>query len=224
MTTQEILAKLGQCADPAYLAFNKRIVFTHYPMLGVRAPALQSLAKEIANGPDLQSFLEGFPLDTYENVLLYALAVAKAKMPLAQKLPYVDKAVDKFDNWAHVDMMLGAFSQLKKEAARDAFWAHCEKYEQWGTYHKRVLAVFLMDYCLCEPLLDRVFAQWQRLQGDDYYVNMAVAWGLSVALVKFFDPTLKVLKSGKFNADVVKKAAQKGRDSRRLTPAQKALL
>lgn len=215
---------MRQCADPAYLAFNKRIVFTNYPMLGVRAPVLQSLAKEIALDTDLQSFLDGFALDTYESVLLYALAVAKAKMPIEQKLPYVDKAVDSFDNWAHVDMMLGAFSQLKKPPARDAFWAHCLAYENGGVYHKRTLAVFLMDYCLQEDLLERVFGQWQRLQGDEYYVNMAVAWGLSVALVKFFDPTLKALKSGNFNADVVKKAAQKGRDSRRLTPDQKSLL
>lgn len=222
MTNAEILEKLNASADEKYCAFNRKIVNTQYPMLGVRAPLLQELAKKIAAEPC--DFFDTFPQDTYEAVLLYGLALAKSKMPLDQKLAYFDALMTRFDNWAHVDMTVGAFTELKKERSRDAFLKRYEKLKEGSTFEKRTLAVFLMDYCMTEALLPRVFALYKELQGDEYYVNMAVAWGLSVALVKFFDISLAALCSGDFIDDVVFKAAQKGRDSRRLTPEQKARL
>ena len=224
MTSDEILSALEAAADEAYRAFNQKIVGTHYPMLGVRAPVLRRLAGQIAASGTVSDFLETFPQDTYEAVLLYGLVLAKCKRPLEQKFAYFDALVDRFDNWAHVDMVTSAFSELKKDANRDAFLRRYERFKTGRTYQKRTLAVFLMDYYLSEATLPRVFSLYKEMQGDDYYVNMAVAWGLSVALVKFFEPTLSALLSGDFCADVVKKAAQKGRDSFRLTPAQKARL
>ena len=222
MTNAEILSKLLSSADEAYCAFNQKIVNTHYPMLGVRAPVLQRLAREIAAQDEeaLRDFLTTFPQESYEAVLLYGLVLAKCRLPLEQKFEYFDALVTRFDNWAHVDMVLGAFNELKKEKNRNAFWQRYERFKTGSTYERRTLAVFLMDYCLTEEFLPRVFSLYKEMQSD-YYVNMAIAWGLSVALVKFFEPTLRILQSGEFNADVVKKAAQKGRDSRRLTQAQK---
>lgn len=222
MTNEEILEKLGASADEQYRVFNRKIVNTQYPMLGVRAPVLQKLAKQIAAQPN--DFFDTFPQDTFETVLLYGLTLAKCKMPLERKFDCFDSLLTRFDNWAHVDMVVSAFTELKKEKNRDAFLKRYEKLKHGSTFEKRTLAVFLMDFCMTEALLPRVFALYKELQGEAYYVNMAVAWGLSVALVKFFEPTLAALRSGEFINDVCYKAAQKGRDSRRLTLEQKALL
>lgn len=222
MTTDEILSALHAASDEAYLAFNRRIVPTHYPMLGVRAPVLQRLAKQIA--ADLGDFLDAFPLDSYEAVLLYGLALAKCKLPLDRKFAYFDKLLPYFDNWAHVDMVMAAFTALKKEENRKAFLLRYEKLKTGSEFCKRTLAVFLMDYCLTEEMLPRVFELYAQMQGSEYYVNMAIAWGLSVALISFYDSTAAALRSGVFCEDVVKKAAQKARDSRRLTKEQKEAL
>lgn len=222
MTNTEILDTLNASADEQYRVFNRKIVNTQYPMLGVRAPVLQKLAKQIAAEP--MDFFDTFPQDTFEAVLLYGLVLAKCKMPLERKFDYFDSLLTRFDNWAHVDMVVSAFPELKKGKNRDAFLQRYEKLKEGSTFEKRTLAVFLMDFCLTEELLPRVFALYKELQGEEYYVNMAVAWGLSVALVKFFDISLAALQSGEFIDDVKFKAAQKGRDSRRLTPEQKALL
>ena len=223
MTNAEILSAIEASADEAYRNFNQKVVGTHYPMLGVRAPFLKQLAKKIVSG-DFLEFLRTFPQDTYEAVLLYGLVLVKSKLPLEQKLAFFDALVDRFDNWAHVDMVMAAFTELKKESSRDVFLLRYETFKTGSTYQKRTLAVFLMDYYLSEETLPRVFTLYKEMQGEDYYVNMAVAWGLSVSLVKYFEPTLLALTSGDFCADVVKKAAQKGRDSFRLTPEQKARL
>ncbi|MDE7395329.1 MAG: DNA alkylation repair protein [Clostridiales bacterium] len=225
MTNAEILEKLNASADEKYRVFNQKIVNTQYPMLGVRAPVLQQTAKQIAaDESGYSEFFDTFPQDTFETVLLYGLTLAKSKLPLERKFDYFDSLLPRFDNWAHVDMIVSAFTELKKEKNRDAFLLRYEKLKEGSTFEKRTLAVFLMDFCLTEEFLPRVFALYKELQGEEYYVNMAVAWGLSVALVKFFEPTLAALRSGDFIDDVVYKAAQKGRDSRRLTPEQKALL
>lgn len=47
----ELVTRLEAMAEEGYRAFNARIVpDTAAPMLGVRAPALKALAKQIANG------------------------------------------------------------------------------------------------------------------------------------------------------------------------------
>ncbi len=220
MTQQQADAALMAAADEQYRAFNAKIVRSDLPMWGVRVPAVQKLAKQCAKeGGD---FLDTYRAENYEQILLYALTVAYDKRPVEQKYAYIDKVLRLIDNWAHVDLMLGAFKQLKK--CREAFWAHYAHLADGGEFERRFLAVFLMDYCLCDELLDDVFATYEKLQGGQYYVNMAVAWGLSVALVKFYDRTLAFLQKGTLNSFVFKKTVQKARESFRISPEQKQQL
>jgi hypothetical protein len=57
-----------------------------------------------------------------------------------------------------------------------------------------------------------------------YYVDMALAWALSVGLVKHYDATLPCLTGAKFSRWVHNKAIQKARESYRITPETKAYL
>lgn len=217
MTQREIDDRLVAAAEEKYRDFNARIVRSQLPMIGVRAPVLQALAKEIAR--DSGDFFTAYKAHTYEQILLYALALAKSKMPFAEKVPYLDGILPKFDNWAHVDMTLGAFGQLKKHRAE--FLEKYARLAEGGEFEQRFLVVFLMDYCLTEEWLPTVWDWYARLQGELYYVNMGIAWGLSVALVKFYEPTLACLKKGGWNDFVLRKTVQKARESYRISPERK---
>lgn len=220
MTQEEIDGTLQAAADSGYKAFNAKIVNSALPMWGVRAPVLQELAKKIAkeNG----DFLDSYRAENYEQILLYALVLARKKMPLEEKYPYIDALLPRLENWAHVDMMLGAFSQLQKNNA--SFLARYRHLATGGEYERRFLAVFLMDYCLTDGLLGEVFSLYTQMQCDLYYTNMAIAWGLSVALVKFYEPTFAFLQKGVLNAFVRKKTVQKACESYRVPPERKAEL
>lgn len=217
MTQGEIDAALRAAADEKYREFNARIVNSKLPMWGVRAPVIQKLAKTVAKtGGD---FLDTYEAENFEQILLYALAVAYAKMPLREKFPYIEKVLPKFDNWAHVDMMLGAFKQAEKE--RDVFLDRYRSLATGNEFERRFLAVFLMDYCLTPAYLPTVFALYEQMQCGYYYTNMGIAWGLSVALVKQYDQTLAFLRKGTLNEFIRKKTVQKARESYRISPEQK---
>lgn len=220
MTQKEIDAELYSAADEKYREFNARIINTKLNMIGVRAPVLKSLAKKIAR--DLGDFLDSYTYENYEQVLLYSLVLAYAKMPLEDKYPYLDAVMRKYDNWGVVDMTVSAFTQAGRE--REKFLRDYARLESAPEFERRFLAVFLLDNGITEDMLDYTLAAYERIQNDEYYVNMAVAWGISVALVKFYDRTVEFMKRGTFNDFVVRKAVQKARESYRISPERKAEL
>ena len=69
-------------------------------------------------------------------------------------------------------------------------------------------------------LEDRVYSVLQKIASvrayDDYYVDMAIAWGLSIAAVHFYDKVYAALKEGRFSDFVTRKAISKCRDSFRI--------
>lgn len=220
MTKQEINELLYAAADEEYKKFNARIVNSNYKMIGVRAPQIKELAKKIARDPG--DFFDEPDNSSYESVLLYTLAVACLKAPIERKLDLLDKVLPLFDSWAHVDMGISAFKDLAKH--RDLFLERYAYLVNAPEFMRRTMVVFLMDFCLTPEYLSTVFDLYTKMQCDAYYVNMGIAWGLSVALVKFYEPTLEFLKTKPFNEFIMKKTVQKARESFRITAEQKAEL
>lgn len=217
MTQQEIDARLTAAADEEYRIFNAKIVRSQLPMWGVRAPFLQQIAKEIAR--DVGDFLDTYDARNYEQILLYALVLAKCKLPIQEKFAYLDKLLPRFDNWAHIDMTVGAFKQLAKH--KQEFLQRYAYLVSAPEFERRFLVVFLMDYCMSEQDLPTLFALYEQAQCDAYYVNMGIAWGLSVALVKFYEQTVAFMRRGTLGDWIVRKTVQKARESYRITPERK---
>ena len=92
------------------------------------------------------------------------------------------------------------------------------------TYTVRFGVVALLAHYLDEKFdthhLDRLTA----LPGGEYYVDMAVAWAFSVALVKHFEQTLPYFTQRRLDRRVHNKALQKGRESLRIDDARKTIL
>jgi hypothetical protein len=57
-----------------------------------------------------------------------------------------------------------------------------------------------------------------------YYTDMAIAWGLSVLLIKRYELTLPYLAAGRFSPFVHNKAIQKAIESYRVSDETKAYL
>lgn len=216
--------KLKALAESDYKAFNEKLIPTSYEIFGIRMPALKLLAKDIATGPDVETYLRNAEFTNYEHILLYGLVLGQLKkVPLETVFGYLDPLVLRFDNWAHVDTIISALKIFQKYP--DEVLAHFLplKYHE-GEFTKRVFVIVLMDYFINEKQIDVVLKHLPEVPQGQYYVDMAIAWAISVGLVKFYDKTLPLLEQNVFSKFVHNKAIQKARESYRITPETKEYL
>lgn len=223
MNTQ-INQRLQALAESDYKAFNEKLIPTNYEILGIRMPALKKLAKEISADKDVDTYLKNAEYLTYEHILLYGLVLGHLKKPsLEAVFSYLDPLILRFDNWAHVDTVISSLKVLGKHP--DEVLMHFQPLRSHeGEFTKRVFVILLMDYFMNETHIDTTLKYLQEIPQGQYYVDMAIAWAISVGLIKFYDKTLLILEQKKFSKFVHNKAIQKARESYRITPEKKDLL
>ena len=208
MTQAEIDALLTAAKDEKYREFHSKIINTNLTMWGVRIPYIHKLAKQIARTEP--KFFKTYKPENYEQI------------SADKKFDLLDKVLPLYDNWAHVDIVVGAFKDLGKN--KEKFLKRYARLFNADEFERRFMIIFLMNYCLNENEIEYVFEKYEGMQNDDYYVNMGIAWGLSVALVKFYDRTVDFLRRGTMNEFIMKKTVQKARESYRISPERKAQL
>lgn len=222
MTVQEVEAELAGHTDEKYRAFNAKLTPTGYPMLGVRIPLLRKLAARIVKAGFAETYLQEGRRDTFEHILLYGFVTAGVKCDPAVYLERFDAFLPYIDNWAVCDCVVSSLGYVKKFLP--AAVEHFMGYAAGNAWARRVLAVFMMDYMLTDEYIDRVLSMYANMPQGEYYVDMGIAWGLSVALVKYYDKTKAAIAGGRYSVFVTNKSIQKARESYRITPEQKAAL
>jgi 3-methyladenine DNA glycosylase AlkD len=85
----------------------------------------------------------------------------------------------------------------------------------------RFSIVCLLDYYINESYIDKLTCIVKEVKSNEYYINMALAWLISIMLVKEYDKTLPLLKDGALDLWVHNKSIQKARESYRLSLKQK---
>ncbi len=213
-----IIKKLKQEKDLKYKEFNQKIISTKYEMIGVRTPILRHLAKEISND-DYKSFLDNVEDNYYEEVLLEGLVISNIK-EITDSNKYFDKFIKKIDNWAICDMVVSSMKIVSKN--KEFYLKKIKDYlKAKDEYIVRVGIILLLDYYLEEKYLEEVFSLIDNIKREEYYINMACAWLLSIALIKYKDKTLKYLKTCHLDDFTYNKALQKARESLRVSKEDK---
>ena len=216
------LAELAQ-GNETYAAFNKRIVNTKMPVVGVRVPDLRQLARKLA--PDMSATDISELLTTqnksFDYVLLCGLLITHARLDDQTAIDLTKQYLPHVDSWAHIDV----FVEKKRRFAGDIWWdfaLECSQNEAEFTVRYGVIS--LMTNFLDEAHIDQVFAALRNVKHDGYYVKMALAWLYATAAVNFFELTLAELENEHIDAWTRNKAYQKMRESRRFTPEQQAVI
>ncbi|MDR2954110.1 MAG: DNA alkylation repair protein [Prevotella sp.] len=216
--------KLQALTESDYKAFNEKLIPTNYEILGIRMPALKKLAKEISVDQNVDTYLKNAEYITYEHILLYGLVLGQVKKPSLEMIfTYLDPLILKFDNWAHVDTIISSLKVFQKNP--DEVLSHflpLKKHD--GEFTKRTFVILLMDYFINETYIDVALKHMSEIPQGQYYVDMAIAWAISVGLIKFYDKTIPLLEQKAFSKFVHNKAIQKARESYRITPEKKELL
>ena len=220
----QINQKLQALKESDYKAFNEKLIPTNYEILGIRMPALKKLAKEISVDPNLEAYLKNAEYAKYEHILLYGLVLGQLKkVPLETVFYYLDPLILKFDNWAHVDTIISSLKVFQKHP--DDVLTHFLPLKMHeGEFTKRTFVILLMDYFINETHIDIALKHLSETPQGQYYVDMAIAWAISVGLIKFYDKTFPLLEQKVFSKFVHNKAIQKARESYRINPERKELL
>ena len=91
-------------------------------------------------------------------------------------------------------------------------------------FELRFMIVMILDYYIEEAYLEDNFKIFSRINQKDYYVEMALAWAISICLIKYYDQTLTLLDKYKFSDFVYNKSLQKACESYRISNKKKLKL
>ncbi len=222
-----IRRELEALADPAYRDFQAKLVPTVDParILGVRTPALRSYAHRLAGErpEEAREFLAALPHGTYDENNLHGELIGQMAKTPAEAFELLDAFLPFVDNWATCDLI--RVSAFKRDLP-----AVLERIREWVAaepeYTVRFGVVQLMTLFLGDAFEPEHLALVAGIDRPEYYVNMARAWYFSFALIKQSVATLPLFEGRPIALDpwTHNKALQKARESRRITPEQKAYL
>lgn len=216
--------------DLEYRKFHSSLVpgiGEHYDFIGIRMPILRELGKYISKG-NWHSFLAVIPSPdyelTYEERTIKGIVIGLAKVDYNEFLSLIDSFLPSIDNWAICDCFCSGLKQVRKY--KDQFLTvaleYCKSSNPWIV---RAGLVIILFHLIEEDTLNIIFALADSINSEEYYVNMAVAWLLSMCYVKYPNKTLEYFENNTTLCDFTyNKALQKTRESLRVSSSDKEYL
>lgn len=232
---QQIRETLLKKAESDYKKFSASLIPGVNNMLGIRLPFLRDMAKALVCG-DWRAYLEEAGCDYFEEVMLQGMVVgfasrkttertcaSAAEPDLNETLLMVEQFVPKISNWSLCDSFCAGLKFVKRNKA--VVWNFLQKYlVSDKEFELRFGVVLLLDYYIDSDYIDRVLDVLGNVRHDSRYVKMAVAWALSVCVVKQRENTLKFLQERRIDQETLQMTKQKVSDSFRVSEADKAFV
>ncbi len=223
MNNKEIKEKLLNLADEEYKKFHTSLCPNTIEILGVRAPKLRELAKEITKSENVKEYLENAIDDSYEEILLQGMVLGLWKTNIEEFTYYLEKFVPKIQSWAICDMSASSFKIVKKN--KEYIWNFLQKYSKSDKeYEIRFVLVMILNYYIEEEYLEEVFKMLNSINNEAYYVKMAKAWAIQVAFVSFPVESIKFLENNKLDDWTYNKALQKILESYKVSEETKQII
>lgn len=211
----KILKQLFELQDKKYKEFHSSLCPNVDNIIGVRIPELRKLAKQIAKENPKEFIENPVKKQYYEEIMLEGFVIGYMKATLEEKLHYLDNFIPEIDNWAVCDCTastLKFIDKYKKEA-----WEYLQKYiNSKKEFEKRFAIIILMDYYLTDEYIDKVLEIYNKIDSDQYYVQMGIAWAISVCFVKYREKTRKILHNNNLSTFTHNKSIQKIIESTRV--------
>lgn len=210
-------------ADSKYKEFHSGLCPGTNNILGVRVPVLRKYAKEFIKASPNTSYKQ-IDDEFYEEVLLKGMLIGlTAKNDFEANIKELEYFIPKIDNWAVCDIFVAGLKFIKKNP--QCYWNFTKSYVKSSKeFEKRFAYVTLLDYYITDEYIDEVLKILVSEQSQEYYVYMAVAWALSVCLIKYYDKTVEAMKSSYLNKITYNKAIQKACESYRIDNTKKEIL
>ena len=208
---------LYQNQDLTYKKFNDRIVNTKTKTIGVRVPILRQIAKEIYKG-NYVDFLNQPQVELYEYNMIYGLVLSKIKDNNIA-YPLFKNFINTIDNWAVCDIFCSEYKVVKNN--KNFYLNKINKYiSSDQEFIVRVGLILLMKFYI-DSNLDDIFNLISKIRLNKYYVNMGIAWLLSMAYIKYPTETITYILNSKLSTQIKRMSYQKIVESKQVTLEQK---
>ena len=223
---QKIKEELKKLADETYRKFHKGLCPGTENILGVRVPVLREYAKKLSKKYEIHELLNHIDNEYYEEIMLQGMLIGLEKdkdKDIQNIIKDIEEFVPKIDNWAVCDVFCAGLKITKKHLKE--MWDFLQKYViSDKEFEIRFGVVMILDYYIREEYLEKNFDIFDHIKSDQYYVQMAVAWAISICFIKFYDRTIEYLKQAKIDKFTYNKALQKAIESYRISDEEKAQL
>lgn len=217
----EFLEYLYSLTDKKFKDFSTKIIVDD-TLIGVRTPILKDIAKNLSKG-NYKEFLKVCKPRIYEEKLIYGLVIGNIKEFNKDTIKYINKYSKMINNWALCDLFCSNLKFVKKNK-KEVFNYILNTINSDNLWIRRLCFVLLLDYYIESNYIDIIFELCDTYNTNDYYVEMSVAWLISICYIKEKDKTNKYLDSNKLNDFTYNKALQKIIESKRITKQEKNIL
>ena len=223
--SNEIKQELIQMSDSKYKSFHSNLCPGISNILGIRVPILREYAKKIIKKYSFEELINNIDDEYYEEIMLQGMLIglnSKEDFNVIKK--YIEDYIPKIDNWAICDTFCAGLKIVNQN--KENMWDFIKQYlDSDKEFYLRFAIVIILDYYIEEKYLEEIFRIFNNIQSEYYYVKMAIAWAISICLIKYYDKTINYLKNNsKIDKWTYNKSLQKAIESYRITKDQKELL
>lgn len=219
MNIQEELFKLQ---DLNYKNFTSKLIpnINKDIIIGVKTPLIRTLAKKI-NFEDAIEFINDLPHKYHEENMLHACLMNIYIKHLDTYLEYLDNFLPYVDNWAICDCINPKI--FKKDYDKVHKYL-LNKLKDKRTYYKRFAIVSLLQFYLGDNLYKKDLITLSKVKSKEYYVNMAISWYYSFALIKNYEEVVSLFENKILDKWIHNKSIQKAIESYRISDERKSYL
>lgn len=222
MTIEEIREQLFLLQDRSYQRFQSKLIPSIDPdtMIGVRTPQLKKMAGNLLKDGSYKTFFRVLPHSYFEENQIHGFLIAGIKdmeecvKELNRFLPYVN-------NWATCDQLTPKIFKTHKEELLKEIPLWFEAKEE---YTVRFGIKMMMDHFLEKDFSLKYPQIISKIQRQEYYIRMMVAWYFATALAKQYHLILPFFTEKRLEVWVHNKALQKAVESQCISGKKKEYL
>jgi len=217
-----IIKELFKHKDEKYKRFNSKLIpnIDRKKIIGVKIPDIRKIYK-MMNSLEKDIFINNLPHEYHEENLLHAIILSNYKTDVNELLKKIDQFLPYIDNWAVCDILSFKIFLNHKELI-------LKKIEKWinskHEYTVRFAIVILLKYYLNDKYINKTNNLVLNINKKEYYINMAIAWYFSYALIYQYNTTIIIFENKILNKWLHNKSIQKAIESYRIPKDKKEYL
>lgn len=215
-----IKKQLRVLAEPNYQAFISRLLPGVDHILGVRLPILRKMAKEIAR-EDWRSYLKHATEDSFEEIMLQGMVIGYVKDASIEEIIHQIRIfLPKINNWSICDSFCSSLKMAKQN--KEELWLFINStLTSSHEFTVRFGIVMMLNYYVDNNYINRVLYNLDRINRKEYYIQMAIAWAISICYINYPRITLAYLQDNQLDTFTHNKAIQKIMELRNVDDATK---
>lgn len=215
---KEFINYLNSLKDKKYKNFHSKLILSDN-LIGIKTPILRNIAKEISVG-NYESFIKLNNHKFYEEKIIHGLIIGYIKKDFKTIINSFNSFIKYIDNWAICDICVSNMKIFSKnlETGKNEIEKYLKDSNFWIN---RVGIVLLLDFYINDDYIDYLIEKIKTIKSNEYYVNMALAWLISICYIKYKDKTIVLFKEKYLDKWVHNKAIQKIIESKRINIEEK---